>query len=167
MNENTLSNIDHRQRGMTLIELLAALLIAGMLTGWGVGQWCHHQQTLRLEHTAQQLLAFLLRLQADANWRNRTTLLWFKNGTPWCLGGGVPPPDCASAEGSVFSPSYRDVVLSGYTDKEIGFYGLRNTAQAGHILLSNEAGGLRLVLSARGRLRLCSEGLRIRGIAPC
>ena len=87
MKENTLSSIDDRQRGMTLIELLAALLIAGMLTGWGVGQWRHHQQTLRLEHTAQQLLAFLLRLQADANWRNRTTLLWFKNGTPWCLGG--------------------------------------------------------------------------------
>ena len=86
------------------------------------------------EHTAQQLLAFLLRLQADANWRNRTTLLWFKNGTPRCAGGGVPPPDCASAEGSVFSPSYRDVALSGYTGKEIGFYGLRNTAQAGHIL---------------------------------
>ncbi|HAT5011665.1 prepilin peptidase-dependent protein [Serratia marcescens] len=167
MNDNTLSNIDDRQRGMTLIELLAAILIAGMLTGWGVGQWRYHQQALRLEHTAQQLLAFLLRLQADANWRNRTTLLWFKNGTPWCLGGGVPPPDCASAEGPVFSPSYRDVVLSGYSGKEIGFYGLRNTAQAGHILLSNDAGGLRLVLSARGRLRLCSEGLRIRGIAPC
>jgi len=167
MKDKTLSNIDDRQRGMTLIELLAAILIAGMLTGWGVGQWRYHQQALRLEHTAQQLLAFLLRLPADANWRNRTTLLWFKSGTPWCLGGGVPPPDCGSAEGPVFSPFYRDVALSGYTDKEIGFYGLRNTAQAGHIQLSNEAGGLRLVLSARGRLRLCSEGLRIRGIAPC
>ncbi|MDU7768282.1 MAG: prepilin peptidase-dependent protein, partial [Serratia marcescens] len=51
--------------------------------------------------------------------------------------------------------------------KEIGFYGLRNTAQAGHILLSNDAGSLRLVLSARGRLRLCSEGQRVRGIALC
>ncbi|WP_116431058.1 prepilin-type N-terminal cleavage/methylation domain-containing protein, partial [Klebsiella pneumoniae] len=39
MKDNTLSNIDDRQRGMTLIELLAAILIAGMLTGWGVGQW--------------------------------------------------------------------------------------------------------------------------------
>ena len=76
---------------MTLIELLAALLIAGMLTGWGVGQWRHHQQTLRLEHTAQQLLAFLLRLQADANWRNRTTLLWFRTARPGAWAG------CAAA----------------------------------------------------------------------
>lgn len=167
MNDKTLSNIDDRQRGMTLIELLAALLIASMLTGWGVGQWRHHQQALRLEHTGQQLLAFLLRLQAEANGRNRTTLLWFKHGAPWCLGGGAPPPDCASAEGPVFSSPYPDVVLRGYTGKEIGFYGLRNTAQAGHILLSNDAGGLRLVLSARGRLRLCSEGHRIRGIGLC
>jgi prepilin-type N-terminal cleavage/methylation domain len=52
MNDNTLSNIDDRQRGMTLIELLAAILIAAMLTGWGVGQWRYHQQALRLEHTA-------------------------------------------------------------------------------------------------------------------
>ncbi|MGY3351728.1 prepilin-type N-terminal cleavage/methylation domain-containing protein [Serratia marcescens] len=57
MNDNTLSNIDDRQRGMTLIELMAAILIAAMLTGWGVGQWRYHQQALRLEHTAQQLLA--------------------------------------------------------------------------------------------------------------
>lgn len=167
MNENTLSNIDGRQRGMTLIELLAALLIVGMLTGWSVGQWRHHQQALRLEHSAQQLLAFLLRLQADANWRNRTTMLWFKNGVPWCLGGGAPPPDCGSAGGSAFSPPYRDVLLSAYTGKEIGFHGLRNTAQAGHIILSNGAGSLRLVLSARGRLRLCSEEKRVRGIALC
>ncbi|WP_205416461.1 prepilin-type N-terminal cleavage/methylation domain-containing protein, partial [Escherichia coli] len=39
MKDNTLPTIDDRQRGMTLIELLAAILIAGMLTGWGVGQW--------------------------------------------------------------------------------------------------------------------------------
>ncbi|MCX2959255.1 MAG: prepilin-type N-terminal cleavage/methylation domain-containing protein, partial [Serratia symbiotica] len=86
MNENSDLNIDNCQRGMTLIELLVVILIAGILTGWGVSHWHLYQQALRLEHTAQQLLAFLIRLQADANWRNRTALLWFKTGDPWCIG---------------------------------------------------------------------------------
>lgn len=152
---------------MTLIELLAVMLIASMLTGWGVGYWRHHQEALRLEHTAQQLLAFLVRLQADANWRNRTALLWFKTGDPWCIGGGMPAADCASAPGERFLPHHRDVLLRAHSGKEIGFYGLRNNAQGGHIVLSNGAGSLRLVLSARGRMRLCSERLSVRGIALC
>ncbi|CDG48273.1 prepilin-type N-terminal cleavage/methylation domain-containing protein [Serratia symbiotica] len=115
MNENSDLNIDNCQRGMTLIELLVVILIAGILTGWGVSHWHLYQQALRLEHTAQQLLAFLIRLQ----------------------------------------------------DKEIGFYGVRNNAQAGHIVLSNGAGSLRLVLSAKGRLRVCSERKNARGIALC
>ncbi|CAI0998923.1 Tfp pilus assembly protein FimT [Serratia entomophila] len=167
MNANSDFFFDARQRGMTLIELLAVILIAGMLTGWGVSHWRHYQQALRLEHTAQQLLAFLVRLQADANWRNRPALLWFKAGEPWCIGSGEPPPDCVSAPGELYLPHYRDVLLSAHTGKDFGFYGLRNSAQGGHIVLSNGAGSLRLVLSARGRLRLCSERLNVRGIALC
>jgi prepilin peptidase dependent protein A len=157
----------HRQSGMTLIELLVVITLAGMLTSWGVSHWRHYQQALRLEHTAQQLLAFLGRLQNDANWRNRAALLWIKTGNPWCVGSGEPPPNCTSDNGWVFKPDYQDVELVGFTQKEMGFYGLRNNAQAGHIQLGNGAGQLRLVLSAKGRLRLCSEGKVVRGIALC
>lgn len=167
MNENSDLNIDNCQRGMTLIELLVVILIAAILTGLGVSHWHLYQQALRLEHTAQQLLVFLIRLQSDANWCNRTALLWFKTGDPWCIGSGVPPPDCASAESDQYLPYYRDVLLSAYTDKEIGLYGVRNNAQAGHIVLSNGAGSLRLVLSAKGRLSVCSERKNVRGIALC
>lgn len=158
---------DRHQRGLSLIELLVVMLLAGMLTSWGVSQWQLYQQALRLEQTAQQLLAFLTRLQADANWHNRNALLWFKQGEPWCIGSGTTVAGCASAVGWVFTPAHNDVQLQDFTQKEMGFYGLRNNAQAGHILLSNGAGRIRLVLSARGRLRLCSEETVIRGIALC
>ncbi len=167
MNDKMIFNNIDGQRGMTLIELLVVITLAGLLTGWGVIHWRHYQQALRLEHTAQQLLAFLTRLQADANWRNRTALLGFKTGDPWCIGSGQSPMDCAALGDDVFSPGYRDVQLAGFTQKDMGFYGLRNNAQAGHILLSNGAGRLRLVLSAKGRLRLCSEDVSIRGITTC
>lgn len=49
MNENSDLNIDNCQCGMTLIG--------------GDSHWRLYQQALRLEHTAQQLLAFLIHLQ--------------------------------------------------------------------------------------------------------
>ncbi|MGO4745760.1 prepilin peptidase-dependent protein [Serratia quinivorans] len=166
MNDEMIFNHDG-QRGMTLIELLVVITLAGLLTGWGVSHWRHYQQALRLEHTAQQLLAFLSRLQADANWRNRTALLGIKTGDPWCIGEGQAPVNCTALDEDVFKPQYPDVRLAGHTQKEMGFYGLRNNAQAGHLVLSNGAGRLRLVLSAKGRLRLCSEEGSMRGIAAC
>jgi prepilin peptidase dependent protein A len=138
-----------------------------MLTSWGVSQWRHYQQALRLEQSAQQLLAFLTRLQADANWHNRNALLWFRTGEDWCIGSGTVAVSCTAATAWVFKPSYPDVQLQDFAPKEFGFYGLRNNALAGHILLANGAGHIRLVLSAKGRLRLCSEERVIRGVALC
>ncbi|HGM5493011.1 TPA: prepilin peptidase-dependent protein [Serratia fonticola] len=150
------NNPEHQQ-GLTLIELLIVMILVGMLTSWGVSQWHHYQQALRLEQTAQQLLAFLTRLQADANWHNRNALLWFRPGEAWCVGSGPQAVACTAAAGRAFIPEFPDVELQGFTQKEVGFYGVRNNAQAGHILLGNQAGRIRLVISAKGRLRLCSE----------
>ncbi|ATA20829.1 prepilin peptidase dependent protein A [Gibbsiella quercinecans] len=156
-----------QQRGFTLLELLAVMALVAILTGWGIGQWRRQQQVLRLEHTAQQLLAFLTRLQADANWRNRTALLWFRQGDPWCIGSGGSEQQCRPGNAWLFVPVHPDVALKDVTQKEMGFYGLRNNAQAGHITLGNGAGNVRVVLSAKGRLRLCSEGVAIGGITSC
>ncbi len=164
---NTHPDNFNRQQGLTLIELLVVMVLATMLTTWGISQWRHYQQALRLEQTAQQLLAFLTRLQADANWHNRNALLWFRPGNPWCVGSGAPAASCAAQTEWVFTPDLPDVELRDFTQREMGFYGIRNNAQAGHILLGNQAGRIRLVLSAKGRLRLCSEETVIRSIALC
>ncbi|ELI8305817.1 prepilin peptidase-dependent protein, partial [Yersinia enterocolitica] len=70
-------------------------------------------------------------------------------------------------EGGIFTPPYPDVSITISLNKEIGFYGIRNTAQAGNIMLSNPAGHIRLIISSRGRIRLCSEGQSIAGIHLC
>lgn len=164
---NRYKNSPEHQQGLTLIELLIVMVLAGMLTSWGVSQWYHYQQALRLEQTAQQLLAFLTRLQADANWHNRNVLLWFRPGKIWCIGSGPQAASCTALTDRAFTPEHLDVELQGYTQKEMGFYGVRNNAQAGHILLGNPAGRIRLVLSAKGRLRLCSEETAIRSLPLC
>ncbi len=47
----------------------------------------------------------------------------------------------------VFTPDWRDVVLADITPS-LAFFGLRNTAWAGHIVLKNAAGEWRLVVSS-------------------
>lgn len=164
---NRYKNSSAHQQGLTLIELLIVMILAGLLTSWGSSQWHHYQQALRLEQTAQQLLAFLTRLQADANWHNRNALLWFRPGKAWCMGSGPLAVSCTAVADWVFIPQHLDIELQGFTQKELGFYGVRNNAQAGHIRLGNQAGCIRLVLSAKGRLRLCSEEAAIRSLPLC
>lgn len=54
------------------------------------------------------------------------------------------------------TPDWRDVVLADITPS-LAFFGLRNTAWAGHIVLKNAAGEWRLVVSSWGRIRLCER----------
>lgn len=54
----------------------------------------------------------------------------------------------------VFIPAWRDIDMVEITPS-LAFFGLRNTAWAGHIRLKNAAGEWRLVVSSWGRIRLC------------
>lgn len=157
-----------KQKGISLVELLLVIALAGIMTVWGAQSWHHYRQRERLADSARQLLAFLTHLQAKANRSNNTALLWIRYDKQRCLGSGHKPTvDCSLLEGEIFIPPYSDVSMTISLNKEIGFFGIRNTAQAGNIVLSNPAGRIRLIISSRGRIRLCSEGQSIAGIHLC
>ncbi|CNI36069.1 prepilin peptidase-dependent protein [Yersinia intermedia] len=157
-----------KQKGISLIELLLVIVLVGITSLWGAQNWHHYRQRERLADSARQLLAFLTHLQAQANRRNNTELLWIQQNGQGCLGRGDKPTiPCSALTDSVFIPPYPDVAIATSLQKEMGFFGVRNTAQAGNIMLSNPAGSIRLVISSRGRLRLCSEGQPISGIHIC
>ncbi|CNC62225.1 prepilin peptidase dependent protein A [Yersinia frederiksenii] len=162
------SNILIKQNGMTLIELLLVIALVGSMVTWGAQRWHHYQQRERLADSARQLLAFLTHLQAEANRSNYTALLWVQPDGQGCLSSGDKPVmSCSSLAGPIFTPPYPDVSISISLKKEIGFFGVRNTAQAGNIILSSPAGRIRLVISSRGRMRLCSEEQSVVGIHLC
>lgn len=162
------NNILKKQNGISLIELLLVIALAGVMAVWGAQNWHHYRQRERLADSARQLLAFLTHLQAKTNRSNNTALLWIQQEDQGCLGSGdKPATPCSSLDGSVFIPPYPDVSIAISLQKEMGFFGVRNTAQAGNIMLSSPAGRIRLIISSRGRMRLCSYEQSIAGIHLC
>lgn len=153
-----------------MLELLIVIAIASSLAGGGLLAWSDYRRALRLEQGARQLLDFAGRIQAGAYWHNETRrMMLIRRDDGWCARGGASSAatDCLADDGALFLPPSRDIELEQATDETFAFYGIRNTAQAGHITLRNPAGRVRLLISARGRLRLCGEERPLLGIPSC
>ncbi len=147
------------QRGYTLIETLVAMLILVMLSASGLYGWQYWQQSQRLWQTASQARDYLLYLREDANWHNRDhSISVIREGTLWCLVSSAAGADtCHGSSPLVFVPRWPEVEMSDLTPS-LAFFGLRNTAWAGHIRFKNSTGEWWLVVSPWGRLRLCQQG---------
>ncbi|ASN86794.1 peptidase [Pectobacterium versatile] len=155
-----------------MLELLVVLTIVALMAGGGLHGWIQYQQAIRLEQSAQQLLDFLSRVQANAYWHNETrTAKLIPQGELWCMVAGQNEKQaedtCRENHPRQFVRRTQDVVLAKFTSNVFTFFGLRNAAQAGHISLSNSAGQLRLIISVRGRMRLCSESQAVLAIPLC
>ncbi|RLM25889.1 peptidase [Brenneria alni] len=170
--------VNRQLRGVTLLELLVVLTIVALLAGGSLHTWAGYQQALRLEQGAKQLLDFLNRVQANAYRLNETRMVrLMRQDEYWCMNDGVGGGServscgkgnvCCEDNGRQFMRANKDIAVSAYTRDTFAFYGLRNAAQAGHITLMNSAGRLRLVISVRGRMRLCSEAQPVLAIPLC
>ncbi|WP_280118825.1 prepilin peptidase-dependent protein [Rahnella sp. ChDrAdgB13] len=155
------------EQGMSLIEMMVVVVIVAMCALWGMHSWRGYQQALKLEQHAQRLRLYLYGVQTGANNYNRSAILWVMSGKGGCVGTGQRAADCKAAGSKVFTVDDPEIELLDFSDNATGFYGLRNSAMPGHLTLKNAAGSLRIVLSARGRLRICSENQPLLGIASC
>lgn len=145
----------NREHGYTLTETLVALILVVILCASGLYGWHSWQRQQRLWQTACQVRDFLLLLRDDANWHNRNRLLNVgRSGEGWCLSATGSTADCCEKDVFTLYPLWPEVSLRVMTPG-LGFYGLRNTAWAGHIRLESAAGGWNIIVSNWGRIRLC------------
>ncbi|MDN8600476.1 prepilin peptidase-dependent protein [Citrobacter sp. S2-9] len=147
-----------KQLGYTLIEMMVAMILIAVLSATGLYGWQRWQQQQRLWQTAFQVRDYLLQLREDANWHNRDHVISInREGTSWCfISSVVPQSTCSSRSSFVFTPLWADVEVVDITPS-LAFFGLRNTAWAGHIYLRNAAGEWRVIVSGMGRIRLCER----------
>ncbi|WP_048696921.1 prepilin peptidase-dependent protein [Erwinia piriflorinigrans] len=142
--------------GFTLLEMMLVVTIVSLLSLGGWRSWHNWQQRQQLNDSAQQIQRLLQRLRSDANWHNAVRLLWLKPGAIWCLGSGSVPTRCRPGMRYVLPAPYPEIRVAEITGG-MGFYGKKSMAHAGRIVISSPAGERRVILSARGRVRICAQ----------
>ncbi|WP_034916685.1 prepilin-type N-terminal cleavage/methylation domain-containing protein [Erwinia sp. 9145] len=140
--------------GFTLMEVLIVMIIASVLGIASVAGWQGWQQRQRLNDAARQIQLFLLRQRSEANWLNESRLLWAKKGDKWCLGSGKPLTDCSGKSPRWVNAAWQGITLLSLTD-DVGFYGRRNVAKPGRVVIAGAAGERHIIISSRGRVRVC------------
>lgn len=134
-----------------MVIALVSVLSLGAWQGWQ--QWQLLQQ---LNDSARQVQGLLLRVRSDAWWHNADRLIWLKPGNPWCLGSSAAAKSCDIPAPQRLLAPWPDVSLRSMT-AEMGFYGRKNTARPGSIVIASRAGVRRIIVSTRGRVRVCPQ----------
>ncbi len=143
-----------RQQGYTLIETMIVTIIVVMLSAAGLYGWRSWQQQQRLWQSANQVREYLVLLRDDANWHNRDRALAIHRvGKTECL-VSRDVTGCPSGDPWTLRLPWPEVTVAEMTPG-LAFFGLRNTAWAGHVRLQSPAGNWLIVVSGWGRIRLC------------
>ncbi len=181
---------DRSLAGLTLVELLAALVVLGILLASAVPAMGQFIERHRLRAAAEIVAADLRSARSETIARGGTSPLYlsFKPGPRWCYGLGDRPCDCSAAPGTPaacqatahgsrarrvrLAPAFPGIRLThaGFgRGTDARFEGVRGLARPGRVVLSNREGQrLEVRVSLLGRVRICVPGgQHLAGYQPC
>ncbi|AOV97774.1 peptidase [Edwardsiella hoshinae] len=142
------------QRGYTLLETLLVCALLALLAGGVTPLWMERRTAERLWSETLRLQRYLLALRDQAFHGNAARPLWLRRTQGVDCLVVRAGDDCRAAAAFVPAPPLR---LTAQLSPLAGFYGLRNTAQPGHVRLSDARQATRVIWSAQGRVRVCAE----------
>ncbi|MDT5121876.1 MAG: hypothetical protein QOC96_1358 [Acidobacteriota bacterium] len=101
MNKRATSNMEHRdhrqsrERGFTVLQLLVAIAVAGIISAFALIGIARSRDNIRLQGSVRQLSGYMEKARLDAIRRHTTTSVTFTNATTYSVtmdfdGGGTP-----------------------------------------------------------------------------
>jgi prepilin-type N-terminal cleavage/methylation domain-containing protein len=166
-------------QGLTLIELVLTLGVLSVLAVSATPSLLDLLDRHRLRGAAENLRGDLMLARAEALRLNTavSVAFWIDiEGEGWCYGlSDTGPCDCATdgvcrldgapAHGAAAERFPRVGLATSFPHGTTSFQPARGTANAGTVTLNVGATEVDVVLSALGRVRLCSDSLG--GYPPC
>jgi type IV fimbrial biogenesis protein FimT len=170
-------------KGFTLVELLIAITVAGILMAIAAPSFNSFIDMYRVKRAGDTISAFLINTKSEAIKRNTTVRAVFQSadsGATWCVGMTTASTcDCMvanacqidSADRVVRGSDYKDIVLTSPADGAMfSFSPLRGTANSGNAQVQSDNGSqVRVIVTGTGRIRLCSPSgsANLKGYAVC
>jgi len=154
-------------KGMSLLELLIAITLIGILAAISIPSYQKYLQLQKLAGTTENLYFTLQYARSEAIKRNTNVYVSFQTGTNWCY--GVNPNSactCSTANsctlGSKSAPNNNQLSLSatGLTNNSVSFepnHGAAITASTETFTVTGYSASVQI--KALGSLRLCSSDL--------
>lgn len=179
------------QHGFTLVELIVAMVVFGIMVTIAVPSFTSLMDSIRVKRAADAISSFLVNAKSEAIKRNTSVSVEFQtsnSNATWCAGMAlITDCDCTGADATKLcrldgvdrvltgSASYKNMLLTksdGTSADNVGFTftPTRGTASAGSVQVQSDDGRqVRVVVSGTGRIRLCSPSGsgHVGGYAAC
>ncbi|NLJ92208.1 MAG: type IV pilin [Aeromonadales bacterium] len=163
------------QGGITLIELLGALLLVLVVVSLALPSFASLRQQSQVRSAGMAVYAHLQLARSEAIKRNRDITLCFSgsatSGWQYHINELAHASDCESETlatlVSLTSEQHPRVLLTmAYPEPYLIFKPRRATLTAGHIKVAQQAWAVKIITWNNGIIRTCSEHL-LAGVAAC
>jgi type IV fimbrial biogenesis protein FimT len=166
--------LNHRQKGVTLIEAMVALTIMGVLLATGVPSFSQFLQNRKVRNAAEALHNGLSLAKAEAVRRNTNITFTLGAGSAWaltcpnCTGNDLPSMPASEISSDVAVAS-TDVTLnftglgrvSTLADGTNATFNISNTKGTCDTTTGGSIRCLRLVVTPGGQIRSCDPRLTV------